>query len=57
MSDQYKGTVRFHPSAKAQGFPAPDCYKLCLFVKPLHGAVSAIIINEVTTLTGFVKHD
>jgi hypothetical protein len=21
------GNVRFHPCAKAQGFPAPDCYK------------------------------
>ncbi len=27
MSDQHKRNVRFHPSAEAQGFPAPDCYK------------------------------
>jgi hypothetical protein len=24
---QHKGNVRFHPSAKTQGFPAPEIYK------------------------------
>ena len=31
IDSKYKGNVRFHPGAKAQGFPAPENYKLQIF--------------------------